>query len=173
LSLFTYRTSSPQTLLRLAPTLASQCIRASAAGLIDLETLKSGLTYFCNPILSWTLPGVLSRLLQELVSQPPFSVSSSGEQNGTEAQKRPQIVRVAPKDMVKKKVLLEALSMLLVNEGCPSFALQLASSEIKNVINEAEGLVSELSEGGSSDLAALRLKFETIRTGEWCLHSLC
>lgn len=50
--------------------------------------------------------------------------------------------------------------MLLVNEGCPSLALQFASKEVPTVVREATNLSTELSEGGQADLTALKIKSE-------------
>jgi hypothetical protein len=58
--------SSPTTLLRIAPTICKQCMMACFAGVIDIENLKEGFSYFLQEILSFTLPGVLLWLLSEL-----------------------------------------------------------------------------------------------------------
>ncbi len=51
--------SPPSTLLRLSPLLFSQSISACNFGLIDLETLRGGLSYFLQDLLSFALPGHL------------------------------------------------------------------------------------------------------------------
>ena len=58
--------TSPENFYRLAPTLIQQAIAATAAGQIDLDALRSGLSYFSQPLLSWSLGGIVSWLCREI-----------------------------------------------------------------------------------------------------------
>jgi mediator of RNA polymerase II transcription subunit 5 len=47
----------------------SQAILAATAQVIDLETLRGGLSYFSQPLLSWCQIGILLWLCQEIQRQ--------------------------------------------------------------------------------------------------------
>lgn len=50
----------------MAPTICHQSLVACEAGVIDLDTLKEGLQYFLQDLLSFTLPGVIRWLAREI-----------------------------------------------------------------------------------------------------------
>lgn len=62
--------TNPRTLLRVAPTIVKQSLCACQAGVIDLDTLREGLSYFLQELLSFTLPGVVWWLAGEIERTP-------------------------------------------------------------------------------------------------------
>ena len=60
-------TTAPPDLYRFAPSLIQQAILATAAGQIDLATLHSGLSYFSQSLLSWSLGGITAWLCTEII----------------------------------------------------------------------------------------------------------
>ncbi|RSH95318.1 mediator complex subunit [Saitozyma podzolica] len=53
----------------LSTSVIQQAIAATAAGAIDRDTLHSGLSYFSQPLLSWSLGGIVAWLCQEIERQ--------------------------------------------------------------------------------------------------------
>jgi mediator of RNA polymerase II transcription subunit 5 len=53
-----------------APTICKQSLVACQAGVIDLDTLREGLSYFLQELLSFTLPGVVHWLVGEIGRTP-------------------------------------------------------------------------------------------------------
>lgn len=58
--------TSPADFYRLAPSIVQQAVLAIAMGQLDTETLHSGLSYFSQPLLSWSLIGVVHWLAGEI-----------------------------------------------------------------------------------------------------------
>jgi len=58
--------TSPADFYRIAPGIIQQAVLAKAAGQMDLETLHSGLSYFAQPLLSWSLGGICYWLIAEV-----------------------------------------------------------------------------------------------------------
>lgn len=56
----------PGRFLRLAPTLISQAINANEQGIIDAASLANGLSYFAQPLLSWSLICMMRSMADEL-----------------------------------------------------------------------------------------------------------
>lgn len=69
LTLTSARSTPPSDFCWLATSLVQQAIQAVIAGVIDLDTLHSGLSYFSQPLLSWCLGGVLTWLCTEIERQ--------------------------------------------------------------------------------------------------------
>ena len=70
--------TSPQDFYRLSPSLIQQAIAATAAGQIDMDSPQSGLSYFSQPLLSWSLGGIVSWLCSEIIRNgcvPPNPIS--------------------------------------------------------------------------------------------------
>lgn len=67
--------TNPRTLLRLAPTIVQQSIVARKMGILSSDTLTGGISYFCQELLSFVLPGVLLWLSTEL--SRPVDVSNT------------------------------------------------------------------------------------------------
>ncbi|GAA5995704.1 uncharacterized protein JCM10292_004693 [Rhodotorula paludigena] len=63
--------TNPRTLLRVAPTILKQSLRACQAGVVDLDNLRDALSYFLQELLRFTLPGVLLWLIEKLGRTPP------------------------------------------------------------------------------------------------------
>ncbi|KAJ2931174.1 hypothetical protein H1R20_g5939, partial [Candolleomyces eurysporus] len=59
------RLTHPKVLLRISATLFCQAIKAISAQKIDSETLLNGVSYFTEPLLNWTLVGVIKALIRE------------------------------------------------------------------------------------------------------------
>ena len=60
------RSTDPRVLLRVAPTIMKQSFEACIAGVIDMPTLREGVTYFLQDLLSFTLPGILRWIVGEI-----------------------------------------------------------------------------------------------------------
>ncbi|KAM0786614.1 hypothetical protein ACM66B_002067 [Microbotryomycetes sp. NB124-2] len=63
-------TTNPQTLLYVAPTICKQALAACNVGVIDEDTLWNSLSFFLQDLLSFTLPGVLLWLVDEILRTP-------------------------------------------------------------------------------------------------------
>ena len=59
--------TTPAEFYRLAAGVIQQSILATAAGQIDIDTLHSGLSYFSQPLLSWSLGGIVEWLADEII----------------------------------------------------------------------------------------------------------
>lgn len=62
------KSSRPQDMLTLTPTIFRQCITACQAGVIDFDALKGALEYFLQPFLSYTLLSAVQYLIWEIAS---------------------------------------------------------------------------------------------------------
>ena len=62
----TCRSTAPRMLLKLATTLVSQALAAYQRKMVDLDTLKAGLSYFSQPFLAWQLTGIVPWLVREI-----------------------------------------------------------------------------------------------------------
>jgi len=60
------RSTTPKTLLQMSPTLFSQACVARQENRIDIDVLHSGISYFLEPLLNWTLVGVVHAMLFEI-----------------------------------------------------------------------------------------------------------
>jgi mediator of RNA polymerase II transcription subunit 5 len=61
--------TSPIKLLRLSTTVVAQAVLAASAQVIDLETLRGGLSYFSQSLLSWCQVGIIRWLCCETQRQ--------------------------------------------------------------------------------------------------------
>lgn len=131
--------SSPQLLLRITPTLFNQSITACCSGVIDSDTLRGGLTYFLQDLLSYTLPSALAWLLCDLSrckSEEALSIVQDEASKSQWAKAR--------------AIRLEVLSMLLLSETCPSIVQTLVANRAVQVLDQFDS-----SEAGV-DLGALK-----------------
>ncbi|KAF9351291.1 hypothetical protein BGX26_010667 [Mortierella sp. AD094] len=71
------RTSKPQMLLEISPSIFEQSLAACQAGVIDVTTLNSGLDYFLQPCLLFVLIGVVQYLCEEILFSSTTSVASA------------------------------------------------------------------------------------------------
>ncbi|KDN36557.1 hypothetical protein K437DRAFT_276776 [Tilletiaria anomala UBC 951] len=138
------RESPPRTLLLLAPTLFAQSIATCRSGLIDLELLRNGLTYFLEDPLSYTLPGALLWLLDEIQRTPLIAKSERGPETYEHS----------------RVILMEILGMLLDAEKCPAAVQSLVEGEML-----AFGLSSESQtsmQGWSTTVDTSNLKHKLV-----------
>lgn len=127
------KSSSPQLMLRLSPTLFSQSVTACFQGVIDMDTLRGGLTYFLQDLLSYTLPGAISWLLCDL-SRCHEEETKAGLQDVTTKAKWSR----------QSQVRMDVLSMLLLSESCPRIVHSLVSQKAIEVLGQYEELSSDL-----------------------------
>lgn len=148
--LLLHRDSPPLTLLALSPTMFAQSIQACRVGIIDLESLRSGLSYFLEDPLSYTLPAALIWLVNE-VQRTPLT----------------QIRPVEPKQH-SRSILVEVLSMLLDSEKCPPPVRNLVAAELFNFTQDPYFRSSLQGASGGVDYTALgdRITTEYASHGE-------
>ncbi|KIK71078.1 hypothetical protein GYMLUDRAFT_185434 [Collybiopsis luxurians FD-317 M1] len=60
------RSTQPKTLLRIAASLVLHAIRLTLEGKMNVDTLRNGIGYFTDPLLNWTLEGVVKALINEI-----------------------------------------------------------------------------------------------------------
>ncbi|PWN50610.1 hypothetical protein IE53DRAFT_87248 [Violaceomyces palustris] len=159
--------SSPQTLLRLAPTLFSQSISACSGGMIDLDTLRGGLSYFLQDLLSYTLPAALKWLIREIQRIPLVPVSNhtsssaissnnveSGSVNGNG-----NLNDGAGGGPNSRTVHLEVLSLLLASDTCP-FAVKRLVADDMMVLFASPTLSQSASGAENFDIESIKTKME-------------
>ena len=56
----------PKTLLKIAPQLFAHAIAQILERKMDKEVFNNGISYFCGPLLNWTLAGVIRSLLLDI-----------------------------------------------------------------------------------------------------------
>lgn len=128
--------SPPHVLVQLTPILFDQCVRAAQMGLLDSDSLRSGLTYFLEEPLRYTLPSAIFWLVRQIWTTPVFlpsqnavePASNSGHtstptSNDAGASYQ-QALAMAPAGWVhatahRRAVLSDILVMLLCSEKCP------------------------------------------------------
>ncbi|PWN35765.1 Med5-domain-containing protein [Meira miltonrushii] len=121
------RASSPQLLMRIAPTIFSQAIIATSTNVIDMDTLRGGLTYFLQDLLSYTLPGALRSVANQIQR------GQSGENADAENSKK------------YREVCIEVLRCVLLDESCSVTIKRLVSQQIVAVL-EKDQLKAPLSD---------------------------
>lgn len=112
------RSSSPQLLMRISPTIFSQAILATSSNVIDLDTLRGGLTYFLQDLLSYTLPGALRSVANEI--QRGQSVENAEAENSKKY----------------REVCVEVLKCVLLDESCSITIKKLVSQQIVAVLEK-------------------------------------
>ncbi|GAC97526.1 RNA polymerase II mediator complex subunit [Pseudozyma hubeiensis SY62] len=123
--------SPPTTLLRLSPLLFSQSISACQHGIIDLETLRGGLSYFLQDLLSFALPGALIWLLSEITRTPLQPIldflSDSGLQSSVAdvPSSDGTLANGLPRNATSRTVCLEVLALLVDTDACPASVREL------------------------------------------------
>lgn len=60
------RSTKPEKLLCFAPSLFAHAMAATLARTMDVDVLKSGVSYFLGGLLNWTLVGVLNSLITDI-----------------------------------------------------------------------------------------------------------
>ncbi|KIM67250.1 hypothetical protein SCLCIDRAFT_109053 [Scleroderma citrinum Foug A] len=99
------RSTTPKTLLQMSPTLFAQACIARQDNRIDIDVLHSGISYFLEPLLNWTLVGVVHAMLFE-IQQRGFAATHQ----------------------------LEVLHSLLLAPTCPPIVLRLCSPNLLRIM---------------------------------------
>ena len=75
------RATKPKTLLKVAASLVMNTSNASAERKLETTQLNNGISYFTEPLLSWTLVGVIKALLREIFEKEydPFFSANGAE----------------------------------------------------------------------------------------------
>lgn len=164
--------SPPPTLLRLSPLLFSQSISACLYGIIDLETLRGGLSYFLQDLLSFALPGALNWLLAEIPRVPAQPILDVLNEAGLQA----AVVDVPSSDgmlanglkrnATARTVHLEVLALLLDTDGCVGVVRELVTRSFDGFVRAVESGVGRgavgLEEGCETfNLASLKARMES------------
>ncbi|SPC65998.1 probable Mediator of RNA polymerase II transcription subunit 5 [Ustilago sp. UG-2017b] len=160
--------SSPPTLLRLSPLLFSQSISACLYGIIDLETLRGGLSYFLQDLLSFTLPGALNWLLAEIPRVPSQPILDVLNEAGLQA----AVVDVVSSDgmlanglrrnATSRTVHLEVLALLLDTDACVGVVRELVGKSFDGFVRWVQGRGGALEEGCETfNLASLKGRMES------------
>lgn len=151
------RDSPPRLLIKLAATLFDQAVTAAELGVIDVEMLRSGLSFFLQDLLSYTLPGVLTWIIQDIRRVEPWegrtvaahgngegaaptaSASQAGSSSSKTSNSRSTTEAPTPS---RGALLLSVLSMLVLDESCPALAIELASDPFRLLLRD--GVLSNL-----------------------------
>ncbi|KAF5390177.1 hypothetical protein D9757_002860 [Collybiopsis confluens] len=99
------RSTQPKTLLRIAASLVVHAIGMTVEGKMTMESLRNGMGYFTDPLLNWTLEGVVKALLHEIY-QKQFNAL----------------------------VHIEVLQTLLLSPSCPRLILALCGPRVLALI---------------------------------------
>ncbi|KAK0521763.1 hypothetical protein OC834_005101 [Tilletia horrida] len=151
------RDSPPRVLLKLAPTLFSQSISACATGVVDLDTLRSALSYFLEDLLSYTLPGPIIWLLRQLANFPPLPASAP-------PQLAPSYAFGAEAKM-RWSLYLEVLAMLLLADTCPESVIVVTAPALR-VLFSPQLRTRAAREGKQGELTALCSRIVAVLTGQ-------
>ncbi|PWY99482.1 Med5-domain-containing protein [Testicularia cyperi] len=157
--------SSPKTLLKLSPLLFSQSITACIYGVIDLETLRGGLSYFLQDLLSYALPGALNWLLREVLRVPLIPIldllSSAGLQGNLDVPSNDGTLgNGLPRKANSRTVYLDVLALLLDSDSCPSVVRQLVARSFDRFVTSSRLHVT-LEGCDSLTLSSVRARMES------------
>lgn len=151
------KSSSPQLMLRMAPTLFSQSITACQYQVIDLDTLRGGLTYFLQDLLSYTLPSAITWLLEDLLRCQCEIISSTS----SDAASKSMWARA-------KSIRLEVLSMLLLSDNCPRLVQHLIADKTMEVLQRCNAVETNIeAERMESILETQRCSQKAVKTHLW------
>ncbi|KAJ4486235.1 hypothetical protein J3R30DRAFT_3655453 [Lentinula aciculospora] len=103
--LWSTSSTQPKTLLRIAASLVLHAIGLTIEGKMNMDTLRNGVMYFTDPLLNWTLVGVVKALLQE-IHQKGFNTP----------------------------IHLEVLQTLLLSPSCPRLVLTLCGPRVMSLL---------------------------------------
>ncbi|KAJ9106348.1 hypothetical protein QFC21_001494 [Naganishia friedmannii] len=120
--------TSPIKLLRLSTTIVAQAILAASAQVIDLETLRGGLSYFSQSLLSWCQVGIIRWLCCEIQRQGMYA-----------------------------HIYLDVLQALLGAGDFPASILRLTAENILQLFEEGNGLELVL-ESSNIDILGIQKK---------------
>lgn len=123
--------SPPRILLKLSPVLFSQSITAAELSIIDAEMLRNGLSFFLQDLLSYTLPGALDWLMEELRRCKILSPYMPFHESETVSHE-PQVSALAR----RSDLLASVLRMLLLDESCPAFAFRMVAGRLQGLLKD-------------------------------------
>ncbi|CBQ73343.1 conserved hypothetical protein [Sporisorium reilianum SRZ2] len=161
--------SPPPTLLRLAPLLFSQSVAACQYGIIDLETLRGGLSYFLQDLLSFALPGALVWLLAEIARTPLQPILDFLSDCGLQAavvdvpSSDGTLANGLPRNASSRTVHLEVLALLLDTDACPPSVREVTAPAFEAflAVVDAEAGGARLGAGCETfDLVSLKARME-------------
>jgi mediator of RNA polymerase II transcription subunit 5 len=115
--------TSPITFLKLSATLVQQSIEAAVAKVIDIDTLRGGLSYFAQPLLSWCTGSVVSWLCEEIPRQGCV-----------------QCCFILTHLRLLSAVHLDVLQTLVSSSGFPKAILKLTGPEVARLLRPGLGL---------------------------------
>ncbi|KAJ9479433.1 Mediator of RNA polymerase II transcription subunit 5 [Pseudozyma hubeiensis] len=182
--------SPPTTLLRLSPLLFSQSISACQYGIIDLETLRGGLSYFLQDLLSFALPGALIWLLSEITRTPLQPILDCLSDSGLQASVADvpssdgTLANGLPRNATSRTVCLEVLALLVDTDACPASVRELIAKAFDGFVTAigADATAAATLAAGCEtfNLANLKARMEGAgisaellsRSGGSCLKSL-
>ncbi|SPO35976.1 uncharacterized protein PSFLO_01447 [Pseudozyma flocculosa] len=148
------RDSSPRALLRLAPTLFSQSINACNSGIIDLETLRGGLSYFLQDLLSYTLPAAMRWLLQEVQRVPLLPLLSRSSTS-----EEVLLSSGLGRDATSRTVHLAVVQLILGSETCPPAVRHTVAADFERFLAQPD-LARSLKGTDGFDLGSLKSGME-------------
>ncbi|CDW97943.1 hypothetical protein [Sporisorium scitamineum] len=159
--------SPPTTLLRLSPLLFSQSVSACQYGVIDLETLRGGLSYFLQDLLSFALPGALVWLLSEIVRTPLQPVLDFLSESGLQASvvdvpsSDGTLANGLPRNASSRTVHLEVMSLLVDTDACPTSVRELIAKAFDAFVAAVERDGPQLGAGCETfSLASLKARMD-------------
>ncbi|CAO1615045.1 unnamed protein product [Sympodiomycopsis kandeliae] len=138
------RDSPPCTLLRLAPILFSQSISAAEQGIVDLNMLKSGLSFFLQDLLSYTLPCVLIWLAQDVRRHTWLRIDKRDQRQPSHL-----FPPLGKAGISRPSILVIILHMLVTDDNCPLFALQTLKEPFEQLLQD--GVLFTANAGGFAD----------------------
>lgn len=125
--------SPPRLLLKLTATLFSQLVTAAELGIIDVEMLRNGLSFFLQDLLSYALPVGVRWLMQELRRLKVRQLKGATDQRPTDL--AAQLGTEAAQAQARRcDLIASTLCMLLLNDSCPQMALRLVAVELDQLI---------------------------------------
>ncbi|KAK0552241.1 hypothetical protein OC844_006462 [Tilletia horrida] len=132
-------------------------ISACATGVVDLDTLRSALSYFLEDLLSYTLPGPIIWLLRQLANFPPLPASAP-------PQLAPSYAFGAEAKM-RWSLYLEVLAMLLLADTCPESVIVVTAPALR-VLFSPQLRTRAAREGKQGELTALCSRIVAVLTGQ-------
>ncbi|KAH6917313.1 mediator complex subunit Med5-domain-containing protein [Coprinopsis sp. MPI-PUGE-AT-0042] len=137
------RSTQPKLLLRISATLFAQAIKAASTKQIDGEVLLNGVSYFTEPLLNWTLVGVIKSLIRQIrLSRKPPAVTFDILQTLVASPSCPQPVRALCSPQILRYIEEE--------RNGTSSALNAANEKQQSSNNFDIGVIEDLIRSASS-----------------------
>lgn len=128
------RDTPPCQLLKLAPILFAQSFAAYDAGVIDLDMLQSGLSFFLEALLSYALPRAVQWILEDVQRCTRLKVNSDEQRRPITLAARQQ--KQQHSKLTRPAALIAILHMLLTDAACPALALKVAKQPFDALLRE-------------------------------------